>query len=342
MVLSSELLAGILEEVRPLLGQGKVADYIPALAQVPADRLGIAVCTVEGELFTAGDAFEPFSIQSISKALSLTLALTLYQEEEIWARVGKEPSGQPFNSLVQLEFEQGIPRNPFINAGALVVSDLLETRLTAPRQRTLELVRRLCGNPAIMADQVVARSEYQHSARNAAIAYLMKAYGNFENEVDKVLQSYFNACAIRMSCVDLARAFVYLANRGVPLGESTPLLPARTTKQVNALLATCGLYDEAGDFAYRVGMPGKSGVGGGIMALIPESFPSASGHPSSTRRATPWPGRRRWSCWPSAWAAPFFNSLHYASRRHHETNDWTVAKLPDRLAALVCLARAGR
>ncbi len=269
MVLSSELLAGILEEVRPLLGQGKVADYIPALAQVPADRLGIAVCTVEGELFTAGDAFEPFSIQSISKALSLTLALTLYQEEEIWARVGKEPSGQPFNSLVQLEFEQGIPRNPFINAGALVVSDLLETRLTAPRQRTLELVRRLCGNPAIMADQVVARSEYQHSARNAAIAYLMKAYGNFENEVDKVLQSYFNACAIRMSCVDLARAFVYLANRGVPLGESTPLQPARTTKQVNALLATCGLYDEAGDFAYRVGMPGKSGVGGGIMALIP-------------------------------------------------------------------------
>lgn len=269
MVLLSELLAGILEEVRPLLGQGKVADYIPALAQVPADRLGIAVCTVEGELFTAGDAFEPFSIQSISKALSLTLALTLYQEEEIWARVGKEPSGQPFNSLVQLEFEQGIPRNPFINAGALVVSDLLETRLTAPRQRTLELVRRLCGNPAIMADQVVARSEYQHSARNAAIAYLMKAYGNFENEVDKVLQSYFNACAIRMSCVDLARAFVYLANRGVPLGESTPLLPARTTKQVNALLATCGLYDEAGDFAYRVGMPGKSGVGGGIMALIP-------------------------------------------------------------------------
>jgi len=204
---------------------------------------------VEGELFTAGDAFEPFSIQSISKALSLTLALTLYQEEEIWARVGKEPSGQPFNSLIQLEFEHGIPRNPFINAGALVVSDLLETRLTAPRQRTLELVRRLCGNPAIMADQVVARSEYQHAARNAAIAYLMKAYGNFENEVDKVLQSYFNACAIRMSCVDL--------------------LPARTTKQVNALLATCGLYDEAGDFAYRVGMPGKSGVGGGIMALIP-------------------------------------------------------------------------
>ncbi|WP_042044960.1 glutaminase B, partial [Aeromonas simiae] len=267
-MLSSQLLDAILAEVRPLIGQGKVADYIPALAQVPANRLGMAVCTVQGELFTAGDADEPFSIQSISKALSLTLALTLYREEEIWARVGKEPSGQPFNSLVQLEFEQGIPRNPFINAGALVVSDLLETRLTAPRQRTLELARRLSGNPAVIADSVVARSEYQHSARNAAIAYLMKSYGNFHNEVDKVLQSYFNACAIRMSCVDLARAFVYLANRGTPL-DGAPLLDARTTKQVNALLATCGLYDEAGDFAYRVGMPGKSGVGGGIIAVIP-------------------------------------------------------------------------
>ncbi|MDO2948449.1 glutaminase B [Aeromonas simiae] len=267
-MLSSQLLDAILAEVRPLIGQGKVADYIPALAQVPANRLGMAVCTVQGELFTAGDADEPFSIQSISKALSLTLALTLYREEEIWARVGKEPSGQPFNSLVQLEFEQGIPRNPFINAGALVVSDLLETRLTAPRQRTLELARRLSGNPAVIADSVVSRSEYQHSARNAAIAYLMKSYGNFHNEVDKVLQSYFNACAIRMSCVDLARAFVYLANRGTPL-DGAPLLDARTTKQVNALLATCGLYDEAGDFAYRVGMPGKSGVGGGIIAVIP-------------------------------------------------------------------------
>lgn len=267
-MLSSQLLDAILADVRPLIGQGKVADYIPALAKVPANRLGMAVCTVQGELFTAGDADEPFSIQSISKALSLTLALTLYREEEIWARVGKEPSGQPFNSLVQLEFEQGIPRNPFINAGALVVSDLLETRLTAPRQRTLELARRLSGNPAVIADSVVARSEYQHSARNAAIAYLMKSYGNFHNEVDKVLQSYFNACAIRMSCVDLARAFVYLANRGTPL-DGAPLLDARTTKQVNALLATCGLYDEAGDFAYRVGMPGKSGVGGGIIAVIP-------------------------------------------------------------------------
>nr|WP_199911822.1 glutaminase B [Dongshaea marina] len=259
----------LVEEVCPLTGKGKVADYIPALGSVPRDRLGIAVCTVDGELICAGDAGEAFSIQSISKVLSLTLALTLYEEDEIWQRVGKEPSGQAFNSLVQLEFEHGIPRNPFINAGALVVSDLLQSRLAAPKQRTLELTRHLSANQHIVADPVVARSEYMHSSRNAAIAYLMKSYGNFHNNVDAVLRSYFNACAIRMSCCDLAKTFLYLANKGLPLNSEIPLLEPRTTKRLNALLTTCGLYDEAGDFAYRVGMPGKSGVGGGIIAVIP-------------------------------------------------------------------------
>ena len=191
MVLSSELLAGILEGCARCSGRagGRLHS---ALAQVPAGRLGIAVCTVEGELFTAGDAFEPFSIQSISKALSLTLASPPSRRRSgAWAR---EPSGPALQPLVQLEFGAGIPRNPFINAGALVVSDLLETRLTAPAN-ALELVP--AGNPAIMADPGGGRSEYQHSARNAAIAYLMKAWRQFRNEVDKVLQSYFNACAIR-------------------------------------------------------------------------------------------------------------------------------------------------
>ena len=129
------ILAEILEEVRPLIGQGKVADYIPALAKVSNQKLAIAVYTNEGEVIQAGDAEEAFSIQSISKALSLTLAMVLYKPEEIWQRVGKEPSGQAFNSMIQLEMEQGIPRNPFINAGAIVVSDLLHSRLSAPRQR---------------------------------------------------------------------------------------------------------------------------------------------------------------------------------------------------------------
>ncbi len=168
--------------------------------KVPNNKLAIAVYTNEGEVIKAGDADESFSIQSISKALSLTLAMCLYKQEEIWARVGKEPSGQAFNSLIQLEMEQGIPRNPFINAGAIVVADLLQSRLSAPRQRLLEFVRQLSGDTHIVYDKVVAASEMMHGDRNAAIAYLMRSFGNFENEVIPVLQNYFHACALKMSC----------------------------------------------------------------------------------------------------------------------------------------------
>ena len=266
--LDNALLEEILQQVRPLIGQGKVADYIPALAEVPADRLAIAVCTVDGELFQAGDAAERFSIQSISKVLSLTLALTRYQEPEIWRRVGKEPSGLPFNSLLQLGMEQGKPRNPFINPGALVVCDMLQTRLSAPKQRMLEVVRQLAGEDDLAYDLRVARSEFEHSDRNAAIAYLMKSFGNFENDVITVLQTYFHYCALRMSCVELARSFVYLANHGRDLNGETVISPLQA-RQINALMMTSGMYDGAGEFAYRVGMPGKSGVGGGIVAIVP-------------------------------------------------------------------------
>lgn len=229
--LDNALLEEILQQVRPLIGQGKVADYIPALAEVPADRLAIAVCTVDGELFQAGDAAERFSIQSISKVLSLTLALTRYQEPEIWRRVGKEPSGLPFNSLLQLEMEQGKPRNPFINPGALVVCDMLQTRLSAPKQRMLEVVRQLAGEDDLAYDLRVARSEFEHSDRNAAIAYLMKSFGNFENDVITVLQTYFHYCALRMSCVELARSFVYLANRGRDLSGEAVISPLQAADQ---------------------------------------------------------------------------------------------------------------
>ncbi|MEZ8083725.1 glutaminase [Enterovibrio norvegicus] len=266
---SPELLIEILKEVRPFIGQGRVANYIPALESVSADKLGIAVCYNDGEIITAGDAQEAFSIQSISKVLSLTLALQNYQPAEIWQRVGKEPSGQAFNSMIQLEMEQGIPRNPFINAGALVVCDMLHSRLSAPRQRMLEFVRMLSGNPHLCYDKSVANSEMEHSDRNASIAYLMRAFGNFDNDVMPVLSNYFHYCALRMSCVDLAKTFNYLANKGLPLGAEKTIVSQTQSKQVNALLATCGLYDGAGEFAYRVGMPGKSGVGGGIVAIVP-------------------------------------------------------------------------
>ncbi|EGR0495060.1 glutaminase B [Vibrio cholerae] len=266
---TAEILASIIEEVRPLTSKGIVADYIPALAKVPSEKLGIAVFTNQGEVITAGDAQEGFSIQSISKVLSLTLAMGLYQPDELWSRVGKEPSGQAFNSLIQLEMEHGIPRNPFINAGAIVVCDMLQSRLSAPRQRLLEFVRQLSGESLIAYDKVVAASEMMHSDRNAAIAYLMRSFGNFHNEVIPVLHNYFHACALKMSCVELAKTFSYLANKGVSVVTGETVITPTQSKQTNALLATCGLYDGAGEFAYRVGMPGKSGVGGGIIAVVP-------------------------------------------------------------------------
>ena len=265
------LLQEILDEVRPLLGQGRVASYIPALADVAPDQLGIAVCSADGEVFEAGDAQTPFSIQSISKVFSLVQAIG-HSGESIWQRLGHEPSGQPFNSLVQLEFERGKPRNPFINAGALVICDVNQSRFATPELSMRDFVRHLSGNPLVISDTRVAESEYQHRARNAAMAYLMQSFGNFHNDVEAVLRSYFHHCALRMSCVDLARAFGFLARDGVcPQGGEAVLTP-RQAKQVNAIMATSGLYDEAGNFAYRVGLPGKSGVGGGIVAVVPGRF----------------------------------------------------------------------
>jgi glutaminase len=203
------LLNGILDEVRPLIGQGKVANYIPALAEVPANKLGIAVCYNDGEIIQAGDSQESFSI-----------AMALYEPDELWSRVGKEPSGQAFNSMIQLELENGIPRNPFINPGAIVISDMLYSRLCAPQYRMLELVRELSCNPQIVYDKIVANSEMQHSDRNASIAYLMRSFGNFNNEVMPVLNNYFSYCALKMSCVDLARTFSYLANKGNCTGRN--------------------------------------------------------------------------------------------------------------------------
>ncbi|WNY87202.1 glutaminase B [Leclercia adecarboxylata] len=270
--INNEMLDAILAQVRPLLGKGKVADYIPALASVNGNKLGIAITTVDGQHFQAGDATERFSIQSISKVLSLVAAMRQYDEDEIWQRVGKDPSGQPFNSLLQLEIEQGKPRNPFINAGALVVCDMLQSRLSAPRQRMLEIVRQLSGVSDIGYDSAVARSEFEHSARNAAIAWLMKSFGNFHNDVPTVLQNYFHYCALKMSCVELAKTFLFLAAQGYAPHLSEPVVTPMQARQVNALMATSGMYQNAGEFAWRVGLPAKSGVGGGVVAIVPHEM----------------------------------------------------------------------
>ncbi|RDL43499.1 glutaminase [Marinomonas piezotolerans] len=265
------LLRQILNDVQPLVGEGKVADYIPALANVDPNQFGIAIFSNDGELYEIGDSQVPFSIQSISKVFSLTLAIKHYGDT-MWQRVGREPSGLPFNSLVQLEYENGIPRNPFINAGALVVSDMNQSRFATPHYAMREFVRKLSGNPELQTDHKVAESEYEFRYRNAAMAYLMQSYGNFENEVEDVLRSYFSSCALRMSCVDLAKAFSFLANKGFSNISGEQVITQEETRQVNALMATSGMYDEAGSFAFKVGVPGKSGVGGGVIAVVPNRF----------------------------------------------------------------------
>ncbi|GAA0403562.1 glutaminase [Streptomyces luteireticuli] len=261
----------VLEEVaafaRPLVGRGQAAQYIPALADVDAAQFGMAVADVDGGVYGVGDWQRPFSVQSISKAFALALVLA-EGGNKIWERVGTEPSGNAFNSLVQLEYENGIPRNPFINAGALVVTDRLQTLTGDASTTMLDFLRAESGNPDVAFDPVVAKSESEHGDRNAALAHFMASYGNLDNPVTTVLEHYFWQCSVEMSCRDLAVAGGFLARHGLR-ADGTRLLPRREAKQVNAVMLTCGTYDAAGDFAYRVGLPGKSGVGGGIVAVIP-------------------------------------------------------------------------
>ncbi|WP_120522204.1 glutaminase [Arthrobacter celericrescens] len=264
------LLDDIVGDIQPLIGHGAAADYIPGLAAVDTSQFGISVATRGGDVYASGDATVPFSIQSISKVFALALVLA-GDGDSIWKRVFREPSGNPFNSLVQLEHEDGIPRNPFINAGALVVTDRL---LTATDGAAAEAVRRFMrdesGNPGIESDAEVAASEARNSHRNASLAHFLASYGNLENSVDAVLDAYIAQCSIAMNCTDLALAARFLSSNGRK-ADGTSFLSASQTKRINAVMLTCGTYDAAGEFAYRVGLPGKSGVGGGIIAVMPNN-----------------------------------------------------------------------
>jgi len=273
------ILDEIRDEVRPLLLQGRVADYIPRLAGVPREKFGMAVVTLDGGLYQTGDAVESFSIQSISKVYTLTLALQSIGDE-LWQRVGREPSGNAFNSLVQLELENGLPRNPFINAGALVVADVVLATREDPRAQLLATIRGCSGNPDIRDDPEVALSEKANGFRNAALANFIRSFGNLEHAIDDVLDFYFYQCSLAMSCVDLARGFLFLANQGRCPWRGDRVLSPDQAKRINALMLTCGTYDAAGDFAYHVGIPGKSGVGGGIVGVIPNQLAVAVWSPA--------------------------------------------------------------
>lgn len=264
----------VLDEIHSNLknevNRGLVASYIPELSNIDARHFGIHLKHIDGRSFSTGDWNKGFSIQSISKVLTLSMALPLYSEA-IWKRVDVEPSGNPFNHLSLLELENGIPRNPLINAGALVIADVLVSHLKNPKEEFLQYVRNLANDPSIDYNADVANSERLSGYNNYAAANLLKAYHNLENDVDDVLDFYFHQCALEMNCEQVSNAFFMFANRGICTQDTCYLSPSRV-KRINAIMLTCGFYDEAGEFAFEVGLPGKSGVGGGIVALLPNHF----------------------------------------------------------------------
>jgi len=265
-----ELLAEVLAAAEPHLGTGKVADYIPALAGVDPDKLGIAVADKDGRVWGAGDCDEGFSIQSISKVFMLALALEKVGPA-LWDKVGREPSGSAFNSIVQLEAEHGRPRNPLINPGAMVVTDHLvgDEGAEAAIEGLLAMLRGQARDETIAVDEVVARSEAATGARNRSLAWFMKSFGVLANDVETVLAAYFRQCAVATSCRQLARAGLFLAFDGRDPETGDQVIAWHRARRINSVMMLCGHYDNSGEFAFRVGLPGKSGVGGGILAVAP-------------------------------------------------------------------------
>ena len=264
------MLQQILDDIACAMAQcedrGELATYIPELAAVDPNRFGLAVTLVDGRTLTVGDADVPFSIQSISKVFTLALALGRVGSQ-LWRRVGREPSGRAFNSILQLEQEQGIPRNPFINAGAIVVTDVILAR-SSPAEALAGLIKFIhhaADDATIYINESVAQSEKETGHRNFALAHFLRSFDNLEHSPELTLGTYFHQCAIEMSCRQLALAGRFLIN-----APSMPqLISAARIRRINALMLTCGHYDGSGDFAYRVGLPGKSGIGGGILVIVP-------------------------------------------------------------------------
>ena len=280
----------IADTLRTRTERGKVASYIPRLANVSPDHFGMAVVLADGSVHTAGDAELPFSIQSVSKVFTLTLALQMHGDE-LWRRVGREPSGSAFNSVVQLENELGIPRNPFINAGAIVVSDIVlgDAPVADAIAGLLTFVQNLAGDPSVHIDNEVAESEAHTGFRNIALANYMKSFGNMSARVDDALTLYFHQCALALTCRQLALAGRYLmlggdAPTNRPGGGLETIVSPALTRRINALMLTCGHYDASGEIAFRVGIPGKSGVGGGILAIVPGKASIAVWSPGLNKR----------------------------------------------------------
>ncbi len=267
----NNIFSEIYNEIKDIPNSGSsVAQYIPELALVDPEKFGVSLVNLNGKKFHFGNAQEKFSIQSIAKVLSLTMAYEI-MGEKLWERVGVEPSGTAFNSLVQLEYEKGIPRNPFINAGALVIADILVSELKNPKKEFLDFVNQLCHTKVAYSSQVAA-SEKSCAYVNTALINLMKSFGNIKNDINEVMDFYFHLCSIEMTCVELSQTFLFLANDGVCSLSQKLIIDQSKSKRINSIMQLCGFYDEAGEFSFKVGLPGKSGVGGGIVVVRPHKF----------------------------------------------------------------------
>ncbi|MDY0121442.1 MAG: glutaminase [Sulfurimonas sp.] len=268
------ILEEIQEEIQPFLSQGRVADYIPALAKIKKEQFGLSLTLFDGTNYSVGASETLFSIQSISKVFTFTLALKFFGPS-LYKRIGHEPSGNPFNSLVQLEYEHGKPRNPFINAGAINITDALINYYGSEEiayAEVLEFIRSIADDSSIITDELVAQSEMDHGHRNLALANLMKSFNNLDNCPQRVVETYFRHCAVEMNTKMLSRAVLYLANHGEDPITNKVYISAQQAKRINAVMLTCGHYDASGDFAFHVGLPGKSGVGGGIVVVVPKKM----------------------------------------------------------------------
>ena len=282
MIDFKNILDVIVNEAKSEKDKGLVASYIPELAKIDKNKFGISLIDHLGKSYYAGDAKEQFSIQSISKVLSLSMAFRILGDD-LWKRVGVEPSGDPFNHLSLLEMENGIPRNPLINAGAIVIADVLISELKNPKKEFLSYVQQIANDTTINYNKNVALSEKKTGFRNYAAANLIKSFGNLKNDVDVVLDFYFNQCSLMMSCIQLVHVFYLFSNRGTCL-RNHPYLDLNQVKRINAIMLTSGFYDEAGEFAFEVGLPGKSGVGGGIIAVLPDKFCVATWSPGLNKK----------------------------------------------------------
>jgi len=266
-----KILDEIFVEVNQMDLQGKQADYIPELANVNPDKFAISLHDLEAGNFGMGDTGEKFSLQSVAKVFAFTLAYSM-KGKEIFKRVGVEPSGDPFNSLVQLEQENGFPRNPLINAGALAVCDVLIDELDNPQLELFDFIRKISGNHQIKYNTKVYRSEKDTGFRNRSLVNLMKSFGTIHNDTEQVLDLYYKLCSVEMTTGELAKTFLLYANEGKIVETGEQILTKSQSKRTNAIMQTCGFYDEAGEFTFRVGLPGKSGVGGGIAAVHPGKY----------------------------------------------------------------------